>query len=212
MRLYLSSYRLGDQPSLLRDLVGDSGRRAGLVFNALDHFPQRLRDFDREAASLADLGFELEELDLRRFFSARDELRATLETLDLLWVVGGNTFILARSMMQSRFHDASAELVQAGRLVYAGYSAGACVVGPDLEGVHLMDDPDLIPPDYPATAEARGLGWIPWRIVPHWRSGHPESQAADQAVGFLDAQGQSYKALKDGQVLVCEGGDFRVVP
>jgi dipeptidase E len=212
MKLYLSSYRLGDQPSVLPDLVGDSGRRAALVFNALDHYSERLANFDREATDLAGFGFDSEELDLRRFFSAPDRLRAVLASFDLLWVVGGNAFILARAMMQSRFADAARDLVDEDRLVYAGYSAGACVLAPDLEGVRLMDKPELIPPEYPPTAEPAALGWIPWRIVPHWRSDHPESESAERAVAFLDAHDLPYKTLQDGQALICDGSGFRVVP
>lgn len=212
MKLYLSSYRLGAQPSVLRDLVGGSGGRAALVFNALDHYSERLRDFDREASDLARVGFDSEELDLRRYFSAQDQLRTVLAKFDLLWVVGGNVFILARAMMQSRFSNAARELVEEGRLVYAGYSAGACVVAPDLEGVRLMDEPELIPPEYPPTAEPEALGWIPWRIVPHWRSDHPESESAERAVAFPDAHDLPYKTLQDGQALTCDGSRFRLVP
>lgn len=212
MKLYLSSFRLGARPSVLRDLVGDSGDRAALVFNALDHYPERLRNFEREAADLASLGFESVELDLRRYFSKQGELRSILTTFNLLWVVGGNAFILARAMMQSGFSEAARDLVEEGRLVYAGYSAGACVLAPDLEGVRLMDEPDVVPTDYPPTAEPAALGWVPWRIVPHWRSDHPESASAERAVAFLDARDLPYKALQDGQALTSDGSGFRLVP
>ncbi len=212
MKLYLSSYRLGAQPSALRDLVGGSGGRAALVFNALDQYPERLRDFDREATDLASVGFDSGELDLRRYFAAQDQLRSVLTTFDLLWVVGGNTFILARAMMQSRFSEAARELVEEGRLVYAGYSAGACVLAPDLEGVRLVDEPEVIPPGYPPTAEPSALGWIPWRILPHWRSDHPESESVERAAAFLDAHDLPYKTLQDGQALTCDGSRYRLVP
>jgi dipeptidase E len=39
MRLYLSSFDLGEQPEALVALVG-SARRAAIVVNALDHRPE----------------------------------------------------------------------------------------------------------------------------------------------------------------------------
>ena len=211
MKLYLSSYGLGSQPSVLRDLVG-SGSRAGLVFNSLDNYPERLRNFDREATALADLDFASVEVDLRRYFDAPGQLQKVLERLDLLWVVGGNSFVLARAMTLSGFSAAARDLVQGGTLVYAGYSAGACVAGPDLEGVRLMDEPEVIPDGYPPDAEPTTLGWIPWRIVPHWRSDHPESESAEPAVAFLENAELPYKALRDGEVLVSDVAGFRIVP
>ena len=61
MRIYLSSYRLGSGAAALsRD-----GGRALVVMNALDEYPQRLRDWDRDEGDLARLGYDAEELDLR---------------------------------------------------------------------------------------------------------------------------------------------------
>jgi hypothetical protein len=55
-------------------------------------------------------------------------------------------------------------------LVYGGYSAGTCVTTPGLEGIHLMDDPEVIPHGYLKDVPPRTLQLVPWRIVPHWRS------------------------------------------
>ena len=38
MRMYLSSFRLGNKPEALQELVG-ADRRAAIVMNALDNFP-----------------------------------------------------------------------------------------------------------------------------------------------------------------------------
>jgi dipeptidase E len=202
MKLYLSSYRLGDQPERLTQLVG-YGTRAAIIFNACDQFEERLRIYDREERDLATLGFSADELDLRSYFDRPEEaLKRRLTEIDLLWVVGGNTFVLARAMKAARFSVAAATPIQTHRLTYAGYSAGVCVTGPDLEGIHLMDDPTIIPEGYDPSIPADTLGWIPWRIVPHWRSDHPEAPAAEIASRYMEERGLAHRTLRDGQVVI----------
>jgi len=130
---------------------------------------------------------------------------------DLVWVVGGNSFVLARAMTQSRFGQAASKPLDDGRLVYAGYSAGICVTAPDLEGIRLMDEPDALPDAYPKGVQATTLGWVPWRIVPHWRSQHPEAPLAELAVEELLHSGLPFRTLRDGQAIVVEGDESRLV-
>jgi dipeptidase E len=156
--------------------------------------------YQREADDMRSLGFDAEELDLRQYFHGRGDLRARLETLALVWVVGGNAFVLARAMTAAGFGPAAHDRLE----VYAGYSAGACVAGPDLEGIQLMDDPDFVPAGYQPEMPARTLGLVPWRIVPHWRSDHPESENAERAVRHLQAAGLPYRGLRDGEAIVID--------
>lgn len=206
MKLYLSSYRIGSNPAALRALVG-SGSRAGVMFNACDVFEERTRELPREFGDLAGLGFEPEEVDLRSYFGTPDALHDRLAALDLLWVVGGNTFALARAMDASGFAAAIEPLLHARAITYAGYSAGVCVTGPGLEGIDLMDDPDAVPDGYPPDTSPTTLGWVPWRVVPHWRSDHAESDLADVAVDALLRSGLPFRTLRDGQAIVVDGDD-----
>jgi dipeptidase E len=128
-----------------------------------------------------------------------------------LWVVGGNTFVLARAMQASGFATVGTDLVVGDQLTYAGYSAGVCVITPDLEGVHLMDEPLAIPTDYPVEASAATLGWVPWRVVPHWRSDHGESAAAELAVEYLLKAGLPFLTLQDGHAIVVNGDQTYLV-
>jgi dipeptidase E len=212
MRLYLSSYHLGSDPTELRPDRGTG--RAAIVLNALDGFgASRGRDLDREQAGLQALGYSCEELDLRDYFFAWDQLKARLAELDLVWVVGGNSFVLARAMTAARFRDALLESGSSGRpgLTYAGYSAGACVAGPDLEGIELVDDPTVAPADYPQDTPARSLSLVPFRIVPHCDSAHPESAAVARVAAQLRAAGLDHRRLRDGEAILIDAGVIVVV-
>ncbi|GAB2685033.1 hypothetical protein GCM10027271_54410 [Saccharopolyspora gloriosae] len=121
--------------------------------------------------------------------------------LDLVWVVGGNAFVLARAMTQAGFRDALAAQFPRREFTYGGYSAGACVAGPDLRGIDLMDDPAVLPDGYSSTAAPECLGLVPYRIVPHWRSGHPESDSAENAAAHLAEHGSAHRCLRDGEAV-----------
>ena len=144
MRLYASSFRLGSEPEKLRALFAGPSR-VGVITNALDFstdLSRRQHALQRECRDLASLGLVPEEIDLRNYFGRREALDDRLTRCDGVWVVGGNAFILRRAMRYSGLD----ELLQQRRVgpaafVYAGYSAGACVLSPTLKGIHLVDAP-----------------------------------------------------------------------
>lgn len=206
MRLYLSSYRIGDRAGSLLALLG-GGRRAAIIENALDGISPTARDIHRAETydpldELAALGIAGTSLDLRQYFGRAAALRDVLAGCDLVWVTGGNAFTLRRAMRQSGFDDVIGAMLDADAIVYGGFSAGAVVAAPSLEGIHLMDDPDEVPPGYDPEPVWDGLGLIDHAIVPHYRSPHAESAAADRAVRHLMSRGLRYRTLRDGEVIV----------
>ena len=136
-----------------------------------------------------------------------DGLTGADRDYDLVFAVGGNTFVLARAMTESGFRAAISEQLVENRIVYGGYSAGACVVGPDLDGCHLIDEPDAVADGYAPEVRPEALGWIPWRIVPHWRSEHEESPLAELAVAHLLEAGLPFQTLRDGQAFIVNDGE-----
>ena len=117
---------------------------------------------------------------------------------------------LAR-MTLSRFGEVLHGPLSNETLTYGGYSAGTCVATPDLEGIDLMDEPDAHADGQPENTPARTLGLVSWRIVPHWRSDHPESALAELAVEYLLQSGLAFQTLRDGQALVVTGGATQVI-
>lgn len=213
MRLFLASYRFGDHADALVDLVGGPGARVAVISNALDFIPSEARIayartvYDQMAA-LDDLGLKPFDLDLRSHFHAPEGLANALDAADLVWVTGGNTFLLRRAMALSGFDRLIGPRLAADRLAYGGYSAGAVVAGPHLRGLQLMDPPDVIAEGYPQSAAPiwEGLGLTPLPIVPHYRSDHPESADAERVAARHAAAGEPCQLLSDSEVLVVRGG------
>jgi dipeptidase E len=213
MRLYLSSYRLGDRSGLLVELTG-KGARTGVITNATDFIADDARaayyrDVYDPIAALRDLGFDAARLDLRDYFAKPDALAGKLATLDFVWAVGGNAFLLRRAMRQSGFDRVALPLIEQDRLAYGGDSAGACVACPSLKGIDLMDEPEATAAGYDPAIIWDGLNLIGFHIVPHYESDHPESESAAKATAWMLDQAMPYRTMRDGDVVIRDAKGIR---
>jgi dipeptidase E len=207
MRLFLSSYRIGDRPDKLVELVGDNKKVADIT-NAGDLLtPAELEErLDEDKAMFNELGLKSEHLDLRNYFdNDPKKLEEKLRNYGLIWVRGGNAFILRQAMQRSSFDWVIKKLLKEDALVYGGYSAGACVLTPSLNGIDIVDDPNIFPEGYEHKIIWEGLNIIPYEIAPHYRSDHPESDDIDKVVDYYEKNNIPYKALRDGEVIMING-------
>jgi dipeptidase E len=206
MKMYLSSYHLGNNPEKLKELVGKENARAAIILNAADNSESERRAsyVASQIEGLAALGIDSEELDLRDYFNNSQELATTLSNYDLVWVVGGNAFLLLRAMKQSGFDKLIVPLVENDVIVYAGFSAGAVVATPTLRGIELVDDKDTVPEGYSKEVIWTGLHLVGKSVAPHYKSNHPESEAVDEVVKYFLENGMDYWTLSDGQALVVQ--------
>lgn len=208
MRLFLSSFRMGSCPQLLRELVGGDGR-AAVIANAMDAQPeaQRREGVARELDALSALDLRPEHLDLRDFF-AGDDVRTVLSGYDLLWLRGGNVFMLRYALRRSGADDVITDLLRADAVVYGGYSAGPCVLAGSLAHLVDVDDPAVVELTYGDRAPMDGLGILDWAFVPHVDSrGHPETEACGRIARGLADRGLPHRTFRDGDVLIVDGAD-----
>ena len=212
MRLYLSSFRMGDHSEHLTALAGDNVR-AIVIANAIDDATAEVRrdGVDRELTALAALGFDAAELDLRDYFGDTGRLRRDLDGIGLVWLRGGNVFMLRYALHRSGADTVLRELLTADALVYAGYSAGPCVLSPTLRGLDAVDDPEAVRRVHGSEPVWDGLGVLDEMFVPHYRSDHPESAATETVVDRFRAEGVPFRALRDGQALLVDGSRTAIV-
>ena len=211
MKLYLSSLMLGDHADRLLEMTG-AGARMAVITNALDYIPLEAQlEYARTNLDIvgyfADAGFDPSLVDLRYYFGRPAQLRTLMLRHQVIWAVGGNAFLLRRAMRQSGFDQIIGDVLATG-VVYAGWSAGACVAGDSLQAIALMDDPNVTAPGYPPGEPiCEGLGLVPYTIVPHFRSAHPEAAAAEKAMEWATARSVRHRTLQDGDVLLANGGE-----
>jgi len=148
----------------------------------------------QEADELASLGFHATEIDLRDGPAAVERLPEA----DVIWVRGGNVFALRRALADSGADAVVVDLLERDAVVYAGYSAGVCVLAPDLHGLERVDDVATV-----HTPIYDGLGVLDRLVVPHVDSpGHPETRDCDELSAELTRTGRRHWALSDGDVLI----------
>ncbi|WP_246088962.1 Type 1 glutamine amidotransferase-like domain-containing protein [Paraburkholderia guartelaensis] len=211
VRMYLSSFDVGAKPEQLVGLVGGQ-LRAAIVVNALDHREAaRAQWLESQATKLRALGFTVQELDLRQFFGTTSRIGETLEQFDAVWVNGGNAFILRRAMKQSGFDVAIADLLARDRIVYSGFSAAVVIASSTLRALDHVSDPIEVPPGYDPAVVWDGLGILPFSLVVHFQSDHPESEAVGEEVAFYERHQMPYKTLKDGEVFVMDSTRSEIV-
>lgn len=201
MKFYLSSFHVGDRSADLQRLA--QGRRIGLVPNAIDYLEPEAAGARNALAvdELRALEIDVEIFDLRGHF-ARGDITGALAAYGGVWVRGGNTFVLRQAMRLSGFDRALTEL-RSHDFLYAGYSAGVCVLAPTLDGLQQVDDPTVMP--YANSSVIwEGLGFLDYLVLPHYRSDHPESPAIDKEVDYCTRNGIPFRTLRDGEVIIIE--------
>jgi len=206
VKLYLSSFRLGDHPEHFVAMLPPKARIA-VVCNAIDLEEPVLRE-EKVAVEhrwLVELGLRPEEVDLRDFTA--ESLGARLAGFDGMWVRGGNVFVLRAAMARSGADQLLPGLIRSEQLVYGGYSAGCCVLSPSLRGLELCDDVSVVD-----DVVWDGLHLIDEAFVPHLNSpGHPETELVEKVRDLYERTAVPYLPLTDGQALLIDGETRTVV-
>lgn len=213
MKLYLSSYKLGNHADKLRELVGKPGAKVAVCQNALDwstDTERRATDLQAQFDDMKSLGFEPEGLDLRDYFG-KPGLLEKMKTFDIIWIRGGNVFILMKAMKQSGFDEVVEQLIKQDKLVYAGFSAAFCALASSLRGMELVDDKDAQAVGYALGEVWEGYGLIDFYPIVHFRSDHPESELVEKEYEYVKSLGVPLETFKDGDAYLVNGQTKQVL-
>lgn len=205
MKLYLTSYRIPDTKSLL-ELVGKPPQHApvAIIANAKDYLVTRARAIKvREIQEyLASLGFiDAQEIDLRDYKDTRGLHRA-LESYDVIWAAGGNTFCLMEQVKASGLDNIIRALLEKD-IVYVGESAGAVAAGKSLRGVEQDDEPE-----FASKQHWDGLGLIDKFILPHADN---KFYAASNEQSKQIYSHEDLVSLNDDQALIINGSEKKII-
>ena len=124
-RQYASEKQLGNQVLFIPT--------AGNVENYRGYIDEALQSF-------ADLGFQVEVLDISA--CDRETAQAKIFQSKLLYISGGNTFYLLQELKKKQLLSLIKEQIADG-MVYVGESAGAVITAEDIDYIRLMDDKEV---------------------------------------------------------------------
>lgn len=208
MKFYLSSFKIGNEERKLIELTENGNKKVAYINNTLDFATDLERKNNNDAADVSDiqkLGFTVDILDLKKHFHNQVGLKEKLDQYDVIWVRGGNTFVLAQAMRLSGFDKIIKKYYKEERdILYGGYSAGACILGPTLKSIHLADEPEQKPYGNEHHTIWEGLCILDYVIVPHYKSDHKESNDMNKVIEFMIENKIQFKALRDGEVIIEE--------
>jgi dipeptidase E len=199
---------VGSTPDELIKLFSN-GTRIALIANGayLDDLAKQRERVARELTELNEIRLDPVELDLRDYFGRPSRLRSELEEFAGLWVLGGNVLALRTAFKESGAEDVVRERLANDSLVYAGYSAGACLLGP---AYPLLDELFVRLPGYPEELITTGLNIVPFAISPHYGTA-AGAAGATRVTDYYIEHHIPFIALRDGQAIVINGDSMRIV-
>ena len=205
MKLYLSSYKVGNKKEVLKEWQKKHGNKIIFIANSRDHKEETLEKkeiIQEYIDELEEIGFEIVIVDLRKYFGNSVKLQEDLKDFNACYVIGGNTYVLRLAMKYSGFDKYILEKNKEDDFLYMGFSAGICVLAPSLYGLDIVDEP--INPYNNDKVDYSGLNILDFVPVPHYKSDHPESKLVDGIVELFNKEGIKYKTLRDGDVIIKE--------
>ena len=190
--LHGSGY-LDHAESQIRDFLGD-------VKNVL-FVPFALFDRDKYAAT-AQARFEKLGCQLNSIHTAADP-KAAVESAGAVFIGGGNTFRLLKTLYDFDLLDVIRKRVDAG-MPYIGSSAGSNVAAPTIRTTNDM--PIVQPPSF----NALNLVWF--QINPHYLDPDPNSKhmgetREERLIQFLEENDTPVVGLREGAMLRIENGE-----
>lgn len=205
MQFYLSSLGLGRETDKLKEMI-PANKLTAYIPNAIDYsadISRRDKSNNQDMNDLRSVGLIPEILDLRDYFGEKERLERLLENYGVIWIRGGNVFVLRQAMKLSGF-DEIIKRLRNKDMLYCGYSAGVCVLSPSIRGLELMDDISQKPYGNNVETVWEGLGLIDFSVIPHYRSDHPETAYADPIVQYFVKNGIPFRTMRDGDVMIIE--------
>ncbi|MBR2240297.1 MAG: Type 1 glutamine amidotransferase-like domain-containing protein [Clostridia bacterium] len=203
MELYISSYKLGNKTDFIKKWNNEHNcNNILLITNARDTYVQDDIEKNRvleDIHMLECIGFNVEVLDLKKYFDNTNALEEKLKKYKAFCVIGGNVFVLRKAMELSGFDNFLIKKRNSD-VLYIGYSAGSCVLSSNLSGLELV-----VPAINPYTSDYvnySGLGFVREIIVPHYKSKHKSSKMIDDVIEYLEKNHLKYKTVQDGEVII----------
>jgi dipeptidase E len=160
--------------------------------------------YDRDAyASMAQKRFEKMGYTLTSIHTA-DKPRQAVNNAESIFVGGGNTFRLLKTLYDNGALNAIRERVENG-IPYIGSSAGANVAGPTIKTT--KDMPIVQPPSFNA------LGIVPFQISPHFQDPDPNSthmgETQEERINqFHEENATPVAGLREGAMVFADNGSY----
>lgn len=155
---------------------------------------------ERECKFFKEQGYNYEELDIDG--KNKKELAEFLGKFEIVYVTGGNSFYLLKSIRDSDFEEVLREFLFRG-LIYMGASAGAYVACPTIEMAAWSHQDKY---DHYHVEDLNAMGLVPFLVSAHYKPEYREllRQMVPQA-------SLPVRVLSDEQAILFEEGKIKLL-
>ncbi len=198
-RLFLASSGL----EAIKTFVGSEPSTVKLLFiPTAGNLDENIWWIDKDRDVLSKMGFIITELDIEKV--SMQEMEDKLKDSNIVYIAGGNTFHLLKTLRQSGFDKLLTDYVNNGGL-YAGASAGALVAGVDIEPVSSIDEPEKVE----GLESTVGLGFVDIVPIPHYDM--KDRTKTIDAIKEKYGNKHEIVLLTDDQAVLVEGNNWKIV-
>lgn len=147
--------------------------------------------------NLKNMGYKI--IDIEISTESKKEIVEKLNTIDALYVAGGNCFYLLQQIKQKNVLNELRDF--ADKKIYIGASAGSCIACPSIEYVYNLDDRNAAP----LLTDYHSLNLINAHILPHYKNGNEYDALIDKTIA--ENPNLKFIVLTDSQAVIVNSND-----
>lgn len=207
MKLFLCSLGLNNKDELQKLVEKPLSQiRCGVIKNPMDLKDEEKRKFLYGLVDNSFQNFEInkKDIDLRLFIGRQNELQELINSLDMLWITGGNVFYLRELIKKVQLENILITAINNG-LIYGGDSAGALIICPTLKYLDVVDDTSQI-----NEVIYEGLSVIDFIPLPHWNNDQFKPKLVE-IKSNLEKDGYKVITFGDKQSVIVEDEKVTIV-
>ena len=154
--------------------------------------------FHKETQIMKELGFQVTEADISGMTEGK--VRKLLKDTNIIYVQGGNTYYLLKSIKESGFDKVVKELLEKG-VIYIGVSAGSYVAGPTIEQADWIHEHNRF-----GLTDLTAMNLVPFLLMVHYV---PEYKSILKEK--IQKSKYEFKILTDDQAILVKGDNYKLV-
>ncbi len=157
---------------------------------------------EKDKKDLIEMKYNITNIEITS--EGKEEILKKLDSVDAIFVAGGNCFYLLQQLKQK---DIIQELIEfANNKLYIGSSAGSCIACPSINYVSKLDDKE----DAPLLNDYHAMNLIDKYILPHYKSDEEYTKLINEII--KDHPNLQFITLTNDQAIIVNNrDDYKII-
>lgn len=157
---------------------------------------------EKDKKDLIEMKYSITNIEITS--EGKEEILKKLDSVDAIFVAGGNCFYLLQQLKQK---DIIQELIEfANNKLYIGSSAGSCIACPSINYVSKLDDKE----DAPLLNDYHAMNLIDKYILPHYKSDEEYTKLINEII--KDYPNLQFITLTNDQAIIVNNrDDYKII-